>query len=70
MMKKQYMLIQYTYVNEGKYYNLPKSYHFYRIQYKDAIALESEKIHFENLSCVSDLIAKMMMMQRMKLNNC
>ena len=49
--------MQYNFVNRGEHYNLPKSYYFYRIQYRDANARLSEQIHFENLTCVSDLIA-------------
>ena len=43
-------------VYENKKYNLPKSYHFARIEYKDVNALVSEKIHFTNLGSVSDLV--------------
>lgn len=58
-MIKDYKELKYNDVYNGEEYNLPKSYHFFRIEYKEANALINEKIHFENLDCLSKLIDKL-----------
>ena len=39
-------------------HNIPLSYHFSRIQYRDANARLTEKIEFSDFSTVSDLVGK------------